>query len=181
MIFALVASTLWILNSFYSIGYMRGHDEPRQTSFYVCFAVAISSTIGLAFSKNLVTLFVFYEILTLSTYPLVAHKGNDEARYGARIYLLLLLFTSMVLLLPALFITYGVAGTLDFTPGGILAGKEAVTGGVIALLLALYAFGIGKAGLIPFHFWLPCAMVAPTPVSALLHAVASSRPASSPS
>ncbi len=169
MLFALVASTLWIVNSFYSIGYMRGHHEPRQTSFYVCFAIAISSTIGLAFSKNLFTLFIFYEILTLSTYPLVTHKGDDGARFGGRVYLFLLLGTSMILLLPAILITYGVTGTTEFTPGGILA--DASTG-TIALLLVLFAFGIGKAGLMPFHFWLPSAMVAPTPVSALLHAVA---------
>ena len=170
MMFGLVASTLWIINSIYSIGYMRGHNEPRQTSFYVCFAVAISSTIGLAFSKNLFTLFIFYEILTLSTYPLVAHKGNDDARNGARIYLLLLLGTSMVLLLPAIIVTYYIAGTMDFAPGGILDGR--MSGAPLALLLALFAFGIGKAALMPFHFWLPSAMVAPTPVSALLHAVA---------
>ena len=170
MLFGLVASTLWIVNSIYSIGYMRGHNEPRQTTFFVCFAVAISSTIGLAFSANLFTLFIFYEILTLSTYPLVAHKGNDEARAGARIYLMLLLGTSMVLLLPAIIITFALTGTLDFTPGGILQGNANNT--QIAILLALFAFGIGKAALMPFHFWLPSAMVAPTPVSALLHAVA---------
>ena len=170
MLFALVASTLWIVNSIYSIGYMRGNGETRQTSFFVCFAVEISSTIGLAFSKNLFTLFIFYEILTLSTYPLVAHKGNDAARKGARIYILLLLGTSMVLLLPAIILTYNFAGTLDFTPGGILDGK--VDGLLLATLLALFVFGIGKAALMPFHFWLPSAMVAPTPVSALLHAVA---------
>lgn len=170
MLFGLVASTLWIINSIYSIGYMRGNNEPRQTSFYVCFAIAISSTIGLAFSKNLFTLFIFYEILTLSTYPLVAHKGSEEARNGARTYLLLLLGTSMVLLLPAIIVTYSIAGTLDFTPGGILDGR--LSGAPLALLLALFAFGIGKAALMPFHFWLPSAMVAPTPVSALLHAVA---------
>ena len=170
MLFMLVAATLWIVNSIYSIGYMRGHDEPRQTSFYVCFAVAISSTMGLALSANLFTLFLFYEILTLSTYPLVTHKGNEEARNGGRVYLLILLGTSMLLLLPAIFITYGVAGTTDFVAGGILA--DHASNGVIALLLALFAFGIGKAGLMPFHFWLPSAMVAPTPVSALLHAVA---------
>lgn len=170
MMFMLVASTLWIVNSIYSVGYMRGHDEPRQTSFYVCFAVAIASTMALALSANLFTLFIFYEVLTLSTYPLVAHKANAEARNGARIYLLILLGTSMLLLLPAIFITYGVAGTTEFTPGGILNAN--VSNGVIALLLVLFAFGIGKAGLMPFHFWLPSAMVAPTPVSALLHAVA---------
>lgn len=171
MLFMLVAATLWIVNSIYSIGYMRGHNEPRQASFYVCFAIAISSTMGLALSANLFTLFIFYEILTLSTYPLVTHKGNDEARNGGRVYLLILIGTSMLLLLPAIFITYALAGTTDFVPGGILGG-DAVTPTIIALLLALYAFGIGKAGLMPFHFWLPSAMVAPTPVSALLHAVA---------
>ena len=170
MLFMLVASTLWIINSIYSIGYMRGHNEPRQTSFYVCFAVAIASTMGLALSANLFTLFVFYEILTLSTYPLVTHKGNDDARNGGRVYLLILLGTSMLLLLPAILITYGTAGTTEFVPGGILDGKASP--GILALLIALFAFGIGKAGLMPFHFWLPSAMVAPTPVSALLHAVA---------
>jgi multicomponent Na+:H+ antiporter subunit D len=170
LLFALVASTLWIVNSIYSIGYMRGNDEPRQTSYYVCFAVALGCTIGIAFAKNLFTLFLFYEALTLSTYPLVTHKANTEAIRGGRIYLLLLLGTSLVLLLPAIVITWVLAGTMDFTPGGILEGKA--NGVVIGLLLALYAFGIGKAALMPLHFWLPAAMVAPTPVSALLHAVA---------
>ena len=170
MLFALVASTLWIVNSVYSIGYMGGNNEPRQTSFYVCFAVALWATMGIAFAKNLFTLFVFYEILTLSTYPLVAHKANAEAIRGGRIYLMILIGTSMVLLLPAIAGTWMLAGTLDFTPGGVLDGKATPT--VLALLLALFAFGIGKAALMPFHFWLPAAMVAPTPVSALLHAVA---------
>ncbi len=170
MLFALVASTLWLVNSIYSIGYMRANNEPRQTVFYICFAVAIASAIGIAFSRNLFTLFLFYETLTLSTYPLVTHKGDDNARRGGRIYLLLLLTTSMVLLLPAIIGTYAIAGTLDFTPGGILAGK--IYGPVVIGLLALYVFGIGKAAVMPVHFWLPNAMVAPTPVSAFLHAVA---------
>lgn len=170
MLFACIASGLWIVNSIYSIGYMRGNNEPRQTQFYVCFAVAIASTIGVAFAANLFTLFLFYEILTLSTYPLVTHKGDDNAKAGGRTYLLILLGTSMLLLLPAIIATAVIAGTMDFTMGGILAGKTSDT--IIAVLLAMFVFGIGKAALMPLHWWLPAAMVAPTPVSALLHAVA---------
>jgi multicomponent Na+:H+ antiporter subunit D len=170
MLFALIASSLWIVNSVYSIGYMRGNDEPRQTGFYVCFALALASTIGIAFAKNLFTLFLFYEALTLSTFPLVTHKRDAESVRSGRIYLLLLLGTSLVLFLPAILATWVLAGTLDFTPGGILDGKASPS--LVAALLALYVFGIGKAALIPVHFWLPAAMVAPTPVSALLHAVA---------
>ncbi|MEZ5818307.1 MAG: proton-conducting transporter membrane subunit [Hyphomicrobiaceae bacterium] len=170
LLFALVASTLWIVNSIYSIGYMRAHEEPRQTIFYVCFAIAIGSAMGLAFAKNLFTLFVFYELLTISTYPLVTHNGDEAARRGGRIYMLMLIGTSMVLLLPAIILTGVLAGTLDFAAGGILPAE--LGAGVVAALLALYMFGIGKAALMPMHFWLPSAMVAPTPVSALLHAVA---------
>ncbi|MBL4758736.1 MAG: monovalent cation/H+ antiporter subunit D family protein [Rhizobiales bacterium] len=170
MIFAAVAGTLWIVNSIYSIGYMRGNNEPRQTQFYMCFALAISATMGIAFADNLFTLFLFYEILTLSTYPLVTHKGNADARAGGRKYLIILLGTSTVLLLPAIIWTWFLTGSMTFTIGGIMAGK--VDGLTLGLLLALYVFGIGKAAIMPMHGWLPAAMVAPTPVSALLHAVA---------
>jgi multicomponent Na+:H+ antiporter subunit D len=170
MIFACVASFLWIVNSVFSVGYMRGNDEPRQTRFYVCFAIAIAATIGLAFAANLFTLFICYEALTLSTYPLVAHHKNDEARQAGRTYLGILLGSSVVLLLPAIIATWVLTGSVTFTPGGIMAGKVGpVIGGI---LLLLYLYGIGKAALMPMHRWLPAAMVAPTPVSALLHAVA---------
>jgi multicomponent Na+:H+ antiporter subunit D len=170
MLFALIASGLWIVNSLYSIGYMRGNDEANQTRFYVCFALAIAATMGIAFAGNLFTLFVFYELLTLVTYPLVTHHGTEQARNGGRVYLGLLMGTSIVLLLPALVFIWHSAGTTDFTPGGILAGK--LGHAELAGLLALCMFGIGKAALMPVHRWLPAAMVAPTPVSALLHAVA---------
>ena len=170
MLFAAVAATLWIVNSLYSIGYMRGNDEPRQTIFYACFAIAISATMGLAFAGNLFTLFVFYEILSLSTYPLVTHKQNPAAMRAGRVYLLTLIGASMVLLLPAIVWTGLVAGTLDFRTGGILSGK--LGNGAMALLFALFVFGAAKAAVMPLHRWLPAAMVAPTPVSALLHAVA---------
>jgi multicomponent Na+:H+ antiporter subunit D len=170
MLFAIVAAALWPLNSLYSIGYMRGNQEQHQTRFYICFAIAIFSAMGIAFAGNMLTLFIFYEVLTLSTYPLVTHKGNDEARAGGRVYLGILLTTSIGFLLFAIVWTWALTGTLDFTPGGILAGKA--EGPLLVVLLALYMFGIGKAALMPFHRWLPAAMVAPTPVSALLHAVA---------
>ncbi len=170
MLYGLVASGLWIPTGLYAIGYCRGHGEENQTRFFACFALAISAALGIAFSRNLFTLFLFYEILTLSTYPLVTHYGNDEARRAGRIYLGILLGTSVGFLLLAILWTWQMTGSLEFRPGGILAGK--VDGGLAAILLALYAFGTGKAALMPFHRWLPAAMVAPTPVSALLHAVA---------
>jgi multicomponent Na+:H+ antiporter subunit D len=170
MLFALVASVLWLITSIYSIGYMRAHHEKNQTRFYALFAVAIGSTMGVAFAGNLFTLFLWYEVLTVSTYPLVAHAGTPEARRGARTYVTILLGTSIGLQLLALLITYSFTGTLDFREGGILAGK--VDPAWAGLLFALFVFGIGKAAVMPFHLWLPAAMVAPTPVSALLHAVA---------
>ena len=170
MMFGLLSSGLWIVTSIYSIGYMRANGEAHQTRYYVCFAIALASTIGVAFAGNMMTLFVFYEALTLSTYPLVTHKGTDAAMRGGRTYLGLLLFTSIGLQLLGILWTWRIAGTLDFTVGGILAGKA--SGPVVGILLLLYVYGIGKAALMPFHRWLPAAMVAPTPVSALLHAVA---------
>ena len=170
MLFALVASGLWIANSIYSIGYMRANNEANQTRFYVCFALALASTMGIAFAGNMMTLFVFYEALTLTTYPLVTHKGSPEAVRAGRTYLGILLGTSIGLQLLAILWTWQIAGTLDFTAGGILSGKA--SGPIVGVLLLLYAYGIGKAALMPLHRWLPAAMVAPTPVSALLHAVA---------
>ncbi len=170
MIFAALASLLWIVNSLYSIGYMRGNREPNQTRFYVLFAVSLGATMGIALAANLFTAFVFYEILTLATYPLVAHKGDPATVRSARVYLGVLLATSIGLLLPAVAWVHGVAGTTAFTPGGILEAK--LQGPLLGLLLALFVFGIGKAAVMPVHRWLPAAMVAPTPVSALLHAVA---------
>ncbi|MBT8422408.1 MAG: monovalent cation/H+ antiporter subunit D family protein [Gammaproteobacteria bacterium] len=170
MLFAALASGLWIVNSVYSIGYMRGNNEKNQTRFYVCFAVALAATMGVAFASNLVTLFLFYEILTLSTYPLVSHKGDEATVRSARVYLGILLTTSIGLFLPAIIWTYSAAGTVEFTMGGFLEGHS--SGPAIGLLLGLFVFGIGKAAVMPAHRWLPAAMVAPTPVSALLHAVA---------
>jgi len=170
MLFALVASGLWLVTTCYSIGYMRGHHEENQTRFYACFAVAIFGALGAALAGNMLTLFLFYEVLTLSTYPLVTHHQTPQAMRGGRTYLGILLFTSISMLLLAVIWTWATAGTLDFREGGILSGRA--PDGMVLPLLALYAFGTGKAALMPFHRWLPAAMVAPTPVSALLHAVA---------
>ncbi len=170
MMFAGIASFLWIVTSIYSIGYMRGHHEVNQTRFYVCFAIALSSAVGVAFAANMFTLFIFYEVLTVSTYPLVTHHGTDEAKAAGRTYLGILLGTSIGLQLLAVIWTWTLSGTLDFVPGGILGGKASPA--VTSALLLLYVFGIGKAALMPLHRCLPAAMVAPTPVSALLHAVA---------
>jgi len=170
MIFALIASFLWLVTTIYAIGYMRSHEEKNQTRFYACFAIAIGCVMGIAFAANLFTLFIFYEVLTLSTYPLVTHAGTKEAKQGGRIYLGILLSTSIVFFLFAIVSTWFVAGTLDFTPGGVFDSSVNLT--VAGAILVLFIFGIGKAAIMPFHRWLPAAMVAPTPVSALLHAVA---------
>ncbi|MBT3602788.1 MAG: monovalent cation/H+ antiporter subunit D family protein [Candidatus Latescibacteria bacterium] len=170
MLFALVASGLWIVTSVYAIGYMRGHHEENQTRFFAFFAFAISAALGVAFARNMFTLFIMYEVLTFSTYPLVTHHRTEDAKRGGRIYMGILVSTSVSFLLLAMVWTWHLTGTLEFTAGGILSGKASE--GVVMVLLALYAFGTGKAALMPFHKWLPSAMVAPTPVSALLHAVA---------
>lgn len=175
MLFALVASGLWILTTVYAIGYMRGHDEQHQTRFYACFAVAIFAALAAAFAANLFTLFVAYEVMTISTYPLVTHHGDEKAKRSGRVYLGILLSTSVAFFMLAIAWTWNVAGTLDFRAGGIL-GQANIDGKIsdvgLTILLGLFAFGIAKAALMPFHRWLPAAMVAPTPVSALLHAVA---------
>ena len=169
--FALVASLLWIVTSLYSIGYMRGLREHAQTRFFAFFAIALSATLGVAFAGNLLTLYLFYEILSLSTYPLVTHHQDHEARIGGRTYLVYLLGSSIAFALPAMiFAYYKSGGNLDFSQGGFLAGE--VSSVEASVLLLLFVFGFAKCGLMPFHSWLPSAMVAPTPVSALLHAVA---------
>jgi len=173
LLFASGASFLWILTTFYSIGYVRSLKEHAQTRYFACFALALAATVGVAFSANLFTLFLFYEALTLVTYPLVGHKETAEARAGARKYVIYLLGAAKVLLLAAIILTYNLAGTLEFRDGGILpAAKLTEQPTLLLAIFALFLFGFAKNALMPLHSWLPAAMVAPTPVSALLHAVA---------
>ena len=174
MLFALLAALLWVPTSWYAIGYARGGKLANAARFHAMFALAMACTMGIALSDNLLTLFVFYEMLTLSTWGLVGHNGTAEARAGGRTYLLYLLGSSLALLLPAIITIHVVYGGLDFTPGGIINAGNApdAPSWLPALLYAMLVFGTGKAALMPVHRWLPGAMVAPTPVSALLHAVA---------
>ncbi|MDP7051726.1 MAG: monovalent cation/H+ antiporter subunit D family protein [Verrucomicrobiota bacterium] len=170
LMFALVSVSLWIPTTIFSMGFLRPLKRHAQTRFFFFFAIAISSAVGVAFSANLLTLFIFYEILSLSTYPLVTHHQDDDAIKGGRKYLTYLLGTSVALALPAMIIVYQKTGSLDFTNGGVF--PEGVSPTMLTLLLVMFLFGFAKAGLMPFHAWLPGAMVAPAPVSALLHAVA---------
>lgn len=169
--FAVIASGLWIFTSFYSIGYMRGAGEKKQTRYFASFAVCLSATIGIAFSANLLTFIVFYEMLTLATYPLVIHNEKREAINAGRKYLAFTL-TAGLLLVAASAIIYHYTGTIEFTPGGVFGDIELPRNTMLVVfILFLGAVGV-KAGIMPIHGWLPAAMAAPTPVSALLHAVA---------
>ena len=173
LLFAMGASILWIATSFYSIGYMRSTNEHSQTRYFTCFAVALSATIGVAFSANLFTMFLFYEVLTIITYPLVAHKGTPEAKAGGRKYAIYLLGAAKAFLVAAIILTYNLTGTLEFSKDGIFpAIMQLENPQLLYIIFVLFLFGFAKSAVMPLHSWLPAAMVAPTPVSALLHAVA---------
>jgi multicomponent Na+:H+ antiporter subunit D len=169
-LFALMVCFLWPLTTLYSHGYLKATKSKHRNRFHACFALAIFSVLGVAFSGNLITLFIFYELLTLATYPLITHNQTPEAIRAGRIYLAYLLGTSFLLFMPAIIYTAQAASTFSFLPSGILEGN--ITPFAAGILLLVYAYGIGKCALMPLHRWLPEAMVAPAPVSALLHAVA---------
>jgi multicomponent Na+:H+ antiporter subunit D len=170
MVFALLSSFLWVIVSIYSIGYLRSIEEQAQTRYFSCFAMALCGAVGIALAGNLLTLFMFYEILTLATFPLVVHKETPEAMKAGQKYLIYLL-TGAVFVLFSTGYVYCISGTMDFVAGGFLQGKASPQ--ILKVILVCFMIGFGsKAALMPFHEWLPSAMVAPTPVSALLHAVA---------
>ncbi|SQD77804.1 monovalent cation/H+ antiporter subunit D family protein [Moritella yayanosii] len=171
MVFATVSSLLWILAAIYCIGYMRSQNEQNQTRFYASFAVSLSAAVGGAFAANLFTLVIFYELLSLITYPLVYHKENQASWHGSKRYIVYLVGASKSFLLAALALTYQLTGSFDFLPQGLFKNVVAADG-LLIIIYFCYLFGFAKSAIMPFHAWLPAAMVAPTPVSALLHAVA---------
>jgi multicomponent Na+:H+ antiporter subunit D len=176
-LFAFIAPFLWVFATSYNVGYMRSLKEHAQTRYYTCFAVAIFGAVGVAMAANVFTLYLFYEIISVFTYPLVFHHQDEEGYLGGRKYLVYLMGTSKLFLLPAMVLTYCLAGTLEFPLGSWTSGiftpeVTAAHPNLVRLTYVLFICGLAKAALMPFHNWLPSAMVAPTPVSALLHAVA---------
>ncbi len=169
-IFAMLVSVLWIFTTFYSFDYMS--HEHNLNRFYAFFIMTLGITLGIAFSGNLITLYIFYEMLTLCTFPLVIHSDTEEALKCGRKYLLYS-FIGAAFVLFGIIIFFSQTGNLDFTAGGIVKLFNNSNKNYFLMSYIFFFIGFGvKAALVPFHSWLPSAMVAPTPVSSLLHAVA---------
>ena len=169
LIFLVISNGLWLMVSIFSERYLELNKYQNKPQFYIFFTLSMLATNGIIYSSNLLTTFIFYEILTIATYPLVTFKGDKKSIINGKKYLYYLLGTSIIFFLPAIIFTYILTGTLDYKVGGIFTSYN---DSAIYILVILYLFGIAKSAVMPFHKWLPSAMVAPTPVSALLHAVA---------
>lgn len=169
ILFGTIASVLWVFATLYSFGYMA-HEHKRRR-YFVFFMMSLGITVGIAFAANLITLYLFYEFLTICTYPLVIHSENEESQAAGLKYLVYS-FIGAAFVLLAMVMTYFHTGTLTFTQGGIITATPDKTVLWQAIFVCfVLGFGI-KAAIMPLHAWLPAAMAAPTPVSALLHAVA---------
>ncbi|MFC7044732.1 proton-conducting transporter membrane subunit [Halobacteriaceae archaeon GCM10025711] len=117
VLFALLASALWLATSVYSVGYVRALDEHAQARYFAAFAASIAASLGVALAANLLTLFVAYELLTVATYPLVVHAETDEARRAGRTYLAYT-FAGGVAVFAGIVLVAVVAGDVGFTPAG---------------------------------------------------------------
>jgi multicomponent Na+:H+ antiporter subunit D len=169
LLFVNLSAVLWLATTVYAIGYLE--DSPNRSRFFGYFSLCVTATVGLAMAGNLLTFLVFYEALTLTTYPLVVHRGTEIARRAGRSYLAYTLFGGILVLAGTIWL-YSLTGTLEFVDHGFVDGLG-IDPGVLRTIFVLLIFGVGvKAALVPMHGWLPQAMVAPAPVSALLHAVA---------
>ncbi len=170
VLFVTLSAVLWLVTTVYAIGYLEG--SPGRSRFFGFFSLCVTATVGIALAGNLLTFLLFYEVLTLATYPLIVHRGTEQARRAGRVYLFYTLGGGALLLLGTVGL-YRLTGTLEFMPEGFV-GQHAEAGkGVLSAVFVLLVTGLGvKAALVPLHGWLPQAMVAPAPVSALLHAVA---------
>ncbi|PKO73149.1 MAG: proton-conducting membrane transporter [Betaproteobacteria bacterium HGW-Betaproteobacteria-17] len=170
LLFVTLSAVLWLFTTLYAIGYLEG--APHRSRFFGFFSLCVTATVGVAMAGNLFTFFLFYELLTLATYPLVVHRGTDKALRAGHVYLAYTLAGGALLLIGTVWL-YGLAGQVDFVQGGSLAALPPETAGQLQLIFLILIAGLGvKAALVPLHGWLPMAMVAPAPVSALLHAVA---------
>lgn len=172
LLFVSLSSVLWLLTTVYAIGYLE--DSPHRSRFFGFFSLCVTATVGVAMAGNLLTFLLFYELLTLATYPLIVHRGTEVARLAGRSYLRYTIAGAALLFIGTVWL-YTLFDTLEFTHGGFMAGSEVAAGSrkTLIIIFVLLIAGLGvKAALVPLHGWLPKAMVAPAPVSALLHAVA---------
>jgi multicomponent Na+:H+ antiporter subunit D len=170
LLFLTLSAFLWFLTTIYAIGYLEG--SPNRSRFFGFFSLCVCATTGIALSGDMITFVIFYEALTISTYPLIVHRGTPAALHAGRIYLAYTLVGGVVLFFATVWLR-AIAGPLDFSPDGIVSGLDPALYGSLTFIFALLILSLGvKAALVPLHIWLPSAMIAPAPVSALLHAVA---------